>query len=85
MNSIDEVKKPSKEEQQIALESYNALDAVLKQISSQNAEIEIDETGERIKNSFRRCPFPIIKTVVTVRWDHFLLHRKLETTYLHLR
>ena len=49
MNSIDEIKKPSKEEQQIALESYNALDAVLKQISSQNPEIEIDETGERIK------------------------------------
>jgi excisionase family DNA binding protein len=49
MNSIDEIKKPSKEEQQVALESYNALDAVLKQISSQNPEIEIDETGERIK------------------------------------
>ncbi|HET7178253.1 MAG TPA: excisionase family DNA-binding protein [Chryseosolibacter sp.] len=49
MNSIDEIKKPSKEEQQIALESYNALDAVLKQISSKNPEIEIDETGERIK------------------------------------
>ncbi len=49
MNSIDEIKKPSKEEQQVALESYNALDAVLKQISSQNPEIEIEETGERIK------------------------------------
>src|SRR5690606_6003859 len=46
---IDEIKKPSKEEQQVALESYNALDAVLKQISSQNPEIEIEETGERIK------------------------------------
>jgi len=49
MNSIDEIKKPSKEEQQIALESYNALHAVLDQISSKNPEIEIDETGERIK------------------------------------
>ena len=49
MNPIDEIKKPSKEEQQIALESYNALDAVLQQISSQNPEIEIEETGERIK------------------------------------
>ncbi len=49
MNSIDEIKKPSKEEQQVALESYNVLDAVLKQISSQNPEIEIEETGERIK------------------------------------
>jgi excisionase family DNA binding protein len=49
MNSIDEIKKPSKEEQQVALESYSALDAILKQISSQNPEIEIEETGERIK------------------------------------
>lgn len=49
MNSIDEIKKPSKEEQQVALESYSALDEVLKQISSQNPEIEIAETGEKIK------------------------------------
>ncbi len=49
MNPMDEIKKPSKEEQQVALESYNALDAVLKQISSQNPEIEIEETGARIK------------------------------------
>lgn len=49
MNPVDEIRKPSKEEQQIALESYSALDAVLKQISSQNPEIEVEETGERIK------------------------------------
>lgn len=49
MNSLNEIKKPSKEEQQVALESYSALDAILKQISSQNPEIEIEETGERIK------------------------------------
>jgi excisionase family DNA binding protein len=49
MNSIDEIKKPSKEEQQIALESYNALDSLLKQITDQHPEIEIAETNERIK------------------------------------
>ena len=49
MNPLDEIKKPSKEEQQVALESYNALDAVLKQISAQNPEIEIEETKEKIK------------------------------------
>lgn len=49
MDSINEIKKPTKEEQQVALESYNALDSVLKQISSQNPEIEIEETKERIK------------------------------------
>lgn len=49
MNSIEEIKKLSKEEQQVALESYNALDAVLRQISSQNPEVEIEETGARIR------------------------------------
>lgn len=49
MDSIDEIKKPSKEEQQVALESYPALDAALSQISSPVAEIEIEETKERIK------------------------------------
>ncbi len=49
MNSLEEIKKPSKKDQQVALESYNALDAVLKQISSETPEIEIEETGERIK------------------------------------
>lgn len=53
MNPIDEIKKPSKEEQQIALESYDALASVLKQISSRNPEIEIEETGERIKVPIR--------------------------------
>lgn len=49
MSPVDEIRKPSKEEQQIALESYRALDAVLKQISTRNPEIEVEETGERIK------------------------------------
>lgn len=49
MNSLDDLKKPSKEEQQIALASYHALDQVLKQVSSRTPEIEIAETGEKIK------------------------------------
>lgn len=48
MNDYNNI-KPSKEEQAIAIESYNALDAVLKQIHSKNPEIEIEETKERIK------------------------------------
>ncbi|WP_236979962.1 helix-turn-helix domain-containing protein [Membranihabitans maritimus] len=42
-------KKPSKEEQQAAMESYDALSATLEQLRSDNPEIEIEETEERIK------------------------------------
>lgn len=49
MNLLGEIKKPSKEEQQVALESYSALETILKQISSKNPEIEIEETGERFR------------------------------------
>ncbi len=49
MESIDEVKRPTKEEQKAALESYDALASTLEQIHSDYPEIEIDETKERIK------------------------------------
>ena len=49
MESIDEVKRPTKEEQKAAMESYNALASTLEQIHSDYPEIEIDETKERIK------------------------------------
>jgi excisionase family DNA binding protein len=49
MGSISEVKRPTKEEQKAALESYQALASTLKQIHSANPEIEIEETNERIK------------------------------------
>ncbi len=49
MNSIDDIKRPSKEEQKAALESYDALAATLEQIHSDYPEIEIEETNEKIK------------------------------------
>lgn len=49
MERIDEIKRPSKEEQRAALESYDALAATLEQIHSDYPEIEIEETKERIK------------------------------------
>ena len=49
MERIDEVKRPSKEEQKAAMESYDALASTLEQIHSDYPEIEIDETKERIK------------------------------------
>lgn len=53
MNKIDKIVRPSKEEQKAALESYDALAAVLEQISSDYPEIEIEETNERIKIPLR--------------------------------
>ena len=44
-----EIGKPSKEEQQRALESYNALAASLNQLRSEYPEIEIEETEEKIR------------------------------------
>lgn len=54
---VSEIKKPTKKEQRVALESYNALSEVLKQISTDNPEIEIEETGERIKIPVRLLRF----------------------------
>jgi excisionase family DNA binding protein len=49
MKSIGEIKRPSKEEQKAAMESYDALASTLEQIHSNYPEIEIEETKERIK------------------------------------
>lgn len=49
MKSIDEVKRPTKEEQKAAMESYDALASTLEQIHSDYIQIEIDETKEKIK------------------------------------
>lgn len=49
MEYLKDLKKPSKKEQIAAMESYNALTATLKGINSENLEIEIEETTEKIK------------------------------------
>lgn len=49
MKSIGEIKRPSKEEQKAAMDSYDALASTLEQIHSNYPEIEIEETKERIK------------------------------------
>ncbi|MEM0519036.1 helix-turn-helix domain-containing protein [Aequorivita flava] len=43
------INKPSKDEQKLAIESYDALTSVIDQLHSKNPEIEIQETQERIK------------------------------------
>jgi excisionase family DNA binding protein len=49
MSTIEQIKKPSKSDQKIAFESYNALSAIIDQINTDDTEIEIDETKEKIK------------------------------------
>lgn len=49
METFKNINKPSKDEQKIAIESYDALASVIKEIKSKNPEIEIEETQERIK------------------------------------
>ncbi len=44
-----ELKKPTKEEQLVAMESYDALAATIKHLHATTQEIEIEETEEKIK------------------------------------
>jgi hypothetical protein len=45
---MEATKKPSKQEQKVAMESYSALAAVIEQIHSEETEIEIEETKDKI-------------------------------------
>jgi excisionase family DNA binding protein len=49
MEYFNDIKKPSKKEQLAAMKSYNALAATLEELHSENPEIEIEETAEKIK------------------------------------
>ncbi len=49
METYRKFNKPSKDEQKVAIESYDALTSVIEQLKSENPEIEIEETHERIK------------------------------------
>ncbi|AFU68342.1 DNA-binding excisionase, HTH_MerR-SF superfamily [Psychroflexus torquis ATCC 700755] len=49
METYRKFNKPSKDEQKVAIESYDALASVIEQLKSENPEIEIEETHERIK------------------------------------
>jgi excisionase family DNA binding protein len=49
MRTLDPIRRPSKSEQKIASESYETLSAVLDQLDTENTDIEIDETHDKIK------------------------------------
>jgi len=60
MDLLD-IKKPTKEEQRTALESYAALAASLEQIRTDFPEIEIEETEEKI-----RIPISALKLLTRI-------------------
>jgi excisionase family DNA binding protein len=49
METFEQIKRPSKEEQKAAIKSYKTLSAILEQISADETEIEIEETRDKIK------------------------------------
>ncbi|RAV29201.1 excisionase family DNA-binding protein [Sinomicrobium soli] len=53
MEPIKKINRPSKDEQKLAIESYEALAAVIEQLKSENPEIEIEETHESIRIPLR--------------------------------
>jgi excisionase family DNA binding protein len=61
MEYLEKLMKPTKEEQKVALESYNTLSVVLKALHSVNPEIEIEESEQKIK-----IPLSVLKLLVTI-------------------
>ncbi len=53
METLEHIKRPTKSEQKVAIASYSALSAALAQLSTEDTEIEIEETKERIKIPLR--------------------------------
>ena len=49
MQTLENIKRPSKEEQIAAMKSYDALANVLNELKDKNPEIEIEETREKIR------------------------------------
>ncbi len=48
MELLEEVKRPTKSEQKMAMASYDALNSVIEQLTSEKTEIEIEETKDKI-------------------------------------
>lgn len=53
MGTLEFISKPSKAEQKTAIKSYSALALAISQIKTEEAEIEIEETNDKIKIPYR--------------------------------
>lgn len=49
MELLEQIRKPSKRDQKVAIESYQTLASAIEHIASEQPEIEIQETSEKIK------------------------------------
>ena len=49
MKVLEQIRRPSKLDQKIASKSYDALTSVIERLNSEQPEIEIEETSEKIK------------------------------------
>ncbi len=54
---METIEKVSKAEQKVAMASYDALASVIEQLRSNNPEIEIEETGKKIKVPLKALKF----------------------------
>lgn len=61
MMVIEKLKRPTRDEQRTAMESYDALESILLEIKNKNPEIEIEETKEKI-----RIPLNILKLLAKI-------------------
>lgn len=61
MEYSENLNKPSKEEQRVAMESYKALAEALEQLHIENPEIEIEETKDKI-----RIPLKALKLLAKI-------------------
>lgn len=61
MEFLEEIEKPSKEEQKAAMKSYAALEGALEGLYSENPEIEIEETEDKI-----RIPLKALKLLAQI-------------------
>lgn len=57
MTTTNEIKKPSKKERKLAQESYSSLISTIDRLKTDQAEIEIEETGEKIKLPVKALSF----------------------------
>lgn len=58
---MEHIKFPTKDEQRVAMESYDALATMLLEITDKNPEIEIEETNEKI-----RIPLKALKLLTKI-------------------
>lgn len=61
MKLLENISKPSKEEQRAAMISYDALNSILNEIKDKKPEIEIEETQEKI-----RIPLSALKLLAKI-------------------